>query len=205
MGIAPGLLQSERTRALAGGLLTLLVARRLAAGPGPAGATTRLREEDVPRYQPVNASDSVLGRIEIPRVGVSSPILQGVDYKTIRRAVGHFPETPLPGESGNMALAAHRTTDFYGLRNIRLGDQITITSPRGAYRYVVDQMFVVNPADVWVLDPSPDQVLTLVTCFPFDYHGSAPQRFIVRARTAVSPTPATASFEPDAVTCPAND
>jgi sortase A len=140
------------------------------------------REQDVPAYEPVSSSEPSLGRIEIPRVGISSVILQGVDYETIRRAVGHFPATPLPFQSGNMALAAHRTTDFYGLRNIRIGDTITITCRKRTFRYRVERMWVVSPNDVSVLAPTPDKSLTLVTCYPFDYHGSAPERFIVRAR-----------------------
>lgn len=149
------------------------------SGGGPA---VTFREEDVPRFDPVNERDSHLGRIEIPRVGVSSAILEGVDYATIRRAVGHFPETPLPDANGNMALAAHRTTAFRGLRQIRMGDVITITTPSGSFSYVVEETLVVDPEDTYVLDPTEEKTLTLVTCYPFDYRGTAPLRFIVRAR-----------------------
>ncbi len=149
-----------------------------------------MREEDVPAYPPVSALDPVIGRITITRVGVSAAILEGVDDATIRRAVGHFPETPLPGDDGNVALAAHRTTDFYGLRHVRLGDEVTLTSARGTFRYRVERMWVVTPEDVSVLDPAPGKVLTLVTCYPFDYHGSAPDRFIVRARAVEAARPA---------------
>lgn len=157
----------------------------------PAGTSSRgeLREQDVPAYESVGPADPRVGRIEIPRVGVSAAILEGVDYKTIRRAVGHFPETPLPHQSGNVALAAHRTTDFFGLRHIRIGDEVAIESAQGSFRYLVEQTMVVNPEDVWVLDPSTDKVLTLVTCYPFDYQGSAPQRFIVRARALAAGAP----------------
>jgi sortase A len=161
-------------------LLFLAPVHAATANSGP-GASP-LRENEVPAYAPVSTKDHIIGRIEIPRVGVSAAILQGVDDATIRRAVGHFPETPLPGEKGNMALAAHRTTDFYGLRDIRIGDEVTITSPRGSFRYRVERTWVVSPDDVSVLDSSSDRELTLVTCYPFDYRGSAPRRFIVRAR-----------------------
>jgi LPXTG-site transpeptidase (sortase) family protein len=127
---------------------------------------------------------AVLGRIEIPRVGVSAVIREGVDDVTIRRGVGHFPTTPLVYEGGNTALAAHRTTDFRGLRNIRTGDKVTVTTPNGTFRYVVRRTFVVRPEEVWVLGPTAGPALTLVTCYPFDYHGPAPERFVVRATRA---------------------
>lgn len=166
------------------------------AGSAPAAASAvsrtadTLREQDPGSFKRVSPADQALGRIEIPRVGVSAPILEGVDDRTIRRAVGHFPETPLPPNAGNVALAAHRTTLFYGLRHIRIGDTITLTTPKGAFRYTVERTWVVDPADVSVLDASTDKILTLVTCYPFDYEGSAPKRFIVRAQAIPVAQPA---------------
>ena len=157
----------------------------------------------MPAFPAITAADPTIGRIEIPRVGVSAPILEGVDYETIRRGVGHFPETPLPSQNGNMALAAHRTTHFRGLRDIHLGDEITITAGAAAFRYRVDQVWVVNPEDVSVLGPSVGRVLTLVTCFPFDYVGSAPQRLIVRAHGVPMALPL--ATPAPAAECPAID
>jgi LPXTG-site transpeptidase (sortase) family protein len=128
--------------------------------------------------------DGVIGSIEIARVGVRGEILSGVDDVTIRRAVGHFPASSLPFQGGNMALAAHRTTHFSGLRDIRVGDAVTIRTDAGELDYVVAETWVVDPEDVWVLEPTIEPALTLVTCYPFDYKGTAPQRFIVRARAA---------------------
>ena len=194
MDLAAFLRTTDRAAALAATLCLLAVVPAGAVSPPVATPAAAPLEQDVPEYEPLSDADPAVGRIEIPQVGVSSVILEGVDYKTIRRAVGHFPTTPLPHESGNMALAAHRTTDFYGLRHIRLGDEITVTSPGGAFRYRVESTRIVDPHDVWVLDPSNEKALTLVTCFPFDYPGSAPQRFIVRAR-AVPREPAPADPE----------
>ncbi len=185
-----------RRIATALGVLVSLSGRGAFAANGPAPGKSPLREQDVPAYAPVSDRDPVVGRIEIPRVGVSAPILEGVDDATIRRAVGHFPETPLPGGEGNAALAAHRTTDFYGLRHIRLGDEVTVVSARGAFRYRVERMWVVKPEEVSVLDPVPGKVLTLVTCYPFDYDGSAPERFIVRARAVETPPAAPVQAAP---------
>jgi len=167
----------------------LSLARAAAGAPSDEPRARELREDEVPEYPAISIADPFVGRIEIPRVGVSAVILQGVDDATIRRAVGHFPETPMPGQPGNMALAAHRTTDFYGLRNIRLGDEVRVVSARGTFKYRVEKTWVVRPEDVSVLDPSPEKVLTLVTCFPFDFQGAAPKRFIVRARSLDPPAP----------------
>jgi sortase A len=124
---------------------------------------------------------SPLGRIEIGSVGLAAMIMEGVDRNTLRHAVGHIPGTPLPGQLGNVALAGHRDTFFRGLRNIHKDDEITLTTLRGSYRYRVDSTQVVEPQDTGVLDNSADDILTLVTCYPFYFVGPAPKRFIVRA------------------------
>jgi sortase A len=127
------------------------------------------------------ASGAVIGRVEIPRVGVSAMIREGDDTTTLRHAVGHIPDTALPGQAGNAALAGHRDTFFRGLKNIRTGDHIALTTPSGVLDYIVRRTSVVDPDDVSVLKPTATQTLTLVTCYPFYYLGSAPRRFIVQA------------------------
>lgn len=127
------------------------------------------------------ATGTLVGRVQIPRLGVSAMVREGDDVSTLREAVGHIPFTALPGEAGNSGLAGHRDTFFRGLRNVRAGDRITVTTPRDVLQYVVRQTRVVEPDDVGVLNPTPAQTLTLVTCYPFNYIGSAPQRFIVSA------------------------
>ncbi len=122
-----------------------------------------------------------LGRIDIPRLGIVAIIEEGVDVETLRRAVGHIPGTPLPGQRGNVGLAAHRDTFFRPLRNVQHDDEITLTTVYGSYRYLVDSTQIVAPEDIQVLDDTGGTILTLVTCYPFYYVGSAPKRFIVRA------------------------
>ncbi len=167
--------------------VVLLLAAAAATASAP-GVLSDLDPDQARRVGRLLAADpgvapaEVLARIEIPRVGVSAPILEGVDDVTIRRGVGHFPETPPPGAAGNVALAAHRTTHFRGLRHIRVGDGVDIVTADGTVRYVVEETLVVEPEEVWVLDSVPGRTLTLVTCFPFDHRGRAPQRFVVRAR-----------------------
>jgi LPXTG-site transpeptidase (sortase) family protein len=130
---------------------------------------------------------SPLGRIEISRIGLGVMIMEGIDRRTLRRAAGHLPGTPLPGQLGNVAIAGHRDTFFKPLRNIRRDDEITLTTLNESYRYRVDSTSVVEPQETHVLDDSDDAILTLVTCYPFNFVGSAPKRFIVRARTAREP------------------
>jgi sortase A len=123
-----------------------------------------------------------VGRIEIPRLGVTAVIKAGTDARTLQLAVGHIPGTSLPGEPGNVGLAGHRDTFFRRLRGIKPDDEITVTTPEGVFSYRVERTDVVEPSDVWVLEPTKYSALTLVTCYPFTYVGSAPQRFIVRAQ-----------------------
>jgi sortase A len=109
-------------------------------------------------------------------------ILEGTDARTLRRAVGHIPGTAFPGQPGNVAIAGHRDTFFRALRNVRLDDEIILATLDGSYRYRVDSIKVVGPEDTKVLDHSSNDILTLVTCYPFYFVGPAPRRFIVRAQ-----------------------
>jgi len=127
------------------------------------------------------AMRSVIGRLQIPRLKLSVMVREGADERTLSRAVGHIPGTALPGKMGNVGLAGHRDTFFRALRDIREDDAIEFETTHGAYRYVVKSTKIVGPRDVSVLAASGGENLTLVTCYPFYYVGSAPNRFIVRA------------------------
>lgn len=124
---------------------------------------------------------SLVGRIEIPRIGVSAIVLEGVGNKTLRRGVGHIPETALPAADGNVGLAGHRDSFFRELKDIRKNDIITLKTLDGTFQYRVEWTQVVDPEDTHVLTDTGEPALTLVTCYPFYYVGSAPRRFIVRA------------------------
>jgi sortase A len=131
----------------------------------------------------------VIGEIEVARLHLKAIVVQGDSHTLLRRAVGHIPETALPGATGNVVLAGHRDTFFRPLRNIRLGDTITLKTPEGAFQYLVESTEVVPATDTQVLNSSSGRILTLLTCFPFDYLGPAPNRFVVRARQLVAPLP----------------
>jgi sortase A len=155
----------------------------LASAPDRAGAPATATATPPTTSRPRSAPErgSAIGRIEIPRLGVNAVVRAGSDARTLRLAVGHIPGTSLPGELGNSGFAAHRDTFFRRLGDIRPGDEVRIVTPEGTFRYEVESTRVVQPSDVWVLDPTEQPALTLVTCYPFTYVGSAPQRFIVRA------------------------
>ena len=131
------------------------------------------------------ADGSLFGRIEIPRLGVSVMVIEGVKPRSLKVAVGHVPGTAFPGESGNVAIAGHRDTFFRKLRQIRNTDAIRLTTLYGSYDYRVESTRVVGPREVEVLQSSNQPELTLVTCYPFYYAGPAPDRFIVRAHLVV--------------------
>lgn len=153
---------------------------QLVSTTGPTEATAAPANATAPLRRRVEPS-ATIGRLEIPRLRLSAITREGADAATLRRAVGHVPSTALPGQAGNAAFAGHRDTFFRKLRDVRKGDEIVFTTAAGTHRYVVNELRVVQPSDVSVLEPTNSPVLTLVTCYPFNYIGSAPERFIVRA------------------------
>jgi sortase A len=136
----------------------------------------------------MDSTSGLLGRMEIPRLGVSVIIAEGTKESTLRRAGGHIPGTSFPGQGGNVGIAGHRDTLFRPLRNIRQNDVITLTTLAGEYRYRVTSTEIVSPSDVTVLQPDGHEILTLVTCYPFYFVGPAPDRFIVRAARVMGNT-----------------
>lgn len=140
-------------------------------------------EKERPQTQPkppVRKGD-VLGRMDIPRLGMSVAVLQGTSSRVLRLGIGHIAGTPLPGETGNIGIAGHRDTFFRGLKDIRKNDEIQLQTASGLSRYEVDWAKVVANDDGSVLAPSTESALTLVTCYPFYFVGPAPKRFVVRA------------------------
>ncbi len=125
----------------------------------------------------------IVGRLEVPRVGVSVMVLEGDDDDTLSQAAGHIPATGLPSQpAANVGIAGHRDTFFRPLKDLREGDAIRLTTDTGSYCYSVDSLRIVSPDDVAVLAPVDHPALTLVTCYPFYFVGHAPKRFIVQAR-----------------------
>ncbi len=129
----------------------------------------------------------VVGRIELPRLGLSAPVIEGTSGRALRRGVGHVEHTAYPGERGNVGLAGHRDTWFRALKQVEHGDLIRLRTPDGSFAYAVESFRVVDPDRGDLLAATRQPRLTLVTCYPFHWVGSAPRRFVVFARP-IGPT-----------------
>ena len=130
---------------------------------------------------PPLAEGDILGRIKIPRLGLSAVILEGTESRTLRLGAGHIRGTAIPGKPGNSAIAGHRDIFFRSLKGIHADDEIELETKSGSTRYFVVWAKIVAPEDISVLDSTSDSALTLVTCYPFYFIGAAPKRFVVRA------------------------
>lgn len=128
------------------------------------------------------ATGDSLTRIKIPALGLDTVVVEGITPSALRAGAGHYPQTSLPCETGNVAVAGHRTTygrPFGNLDQLKPGDTIELTTPIGGCVYQVSKdPFVVSPTDLSVIDPTGERSLTLTTCHP---KGSAAQRLVVRA------------------------
>jgi len=144
--------------------------------------TSAWSPERVKAYVSARSSPATpLAILTIPRLGLTVPVLEGVDAAALDRGAGHIPETASPGQPGNVGIAGHRDGFFRGLKDVRVGDEIRLETHRELAVYVVEKTWVVEPEDLSVLEPTSGASITLVTCFPFYYVGAAPRRFIVRA------------------------
>ena len=121
------------------------------------------------------------GVLEIPRLELEVPLYDGASDLHMDRGIARIEGTAMPDESGNMGIAGHRDGYFRVLKDIEFGDELILSSSAGMKRYRVEQLMIVEPSAVEVLDPTEDTSITLVTCYPFYFVGHAPQRFIVRA------------------------
>jgi sortase A len=149
-----------------------------------------------PQPPPPLVEGTLIGRVEIPRLALSAVVLEGDSNQVLRKAAGHIPGTALPGRAGNVAIAGHRDTFFRALRNVRKDDVIALETIASTYHYRVDSTDIVAPKDIRVLKPSDQPSLTLVTCYPFSYVGSAPERYIVHARQIESSPTASSGPQP---------
>jgi sortase A len=128
-----------------------------------------------------------LAILRVPKIHLEVPVLEGTDDLTLNRGVGRIPGTARLEEKGNVGIAGHRDGFFRGLKDVSTGDSIDLVTPKGIEKYMVDRVLIVKPSDTSVLQPRTEPSLTLVTCYPFYFVGSAPQRYIVQAVLADSP------------------
>jgi sortase A len=127
------------------------------------------------------AREHPIGRIDVPSLALSAPISGDVDDRSLRLGVGHIRGTAMPGGLGTVGLAGHRDSFFRPLRRIQPGMEVNLTDSSGTFHYLVDSTEIVTPDKVSVLDIASQPELTLITCFPFNFVGAAPRRFIVHA------------------------
>jgi len=141
-------------------------------------------QSEIPDKKRVPDEAAPVAHLSIPRLQMDWFVVSGTGARELRRGPGHLRGTAWPGERGNSVIAGHRDTHFRALKDIQTGDQITIQTARGRFVYSVIRTLVVRPADISVLQPTDNPILTLATCYPFYYAGPAPKRFIVQAQLA---------------------
>jgi sortase A len=128
-------------------------------------------------------------RIQIPAIGVDKIVVEGVSLADLKKGPGHYPESPLPGQEGNAAIAGHRTTygaPFHRLDELEPGDEITVTTIQGTFTYEMTEQLIVSPKEVQVLEDKGDNRITLTACHP---KYSARQRIVVVGILAPDETP----------------
>ena len=126
-------------------------------------------------------ADPPLALMTIEKLGIQVPVYDGADDFNLNRGVGRIKGTSAVGAEGNLGVAGHRDGFFRGLKDVAIGDGIDLLTVYGKEVYTVSSIDIVDPSDVWVLAPSAEKTITLVTCYPFYYVGHAPKRFIVKA------------------------
>ena len=119
--------------------------------------------------------------LSIPAIDLRVPVFSGTTALPLNRGVGHVEGSALPGSAGNVAIAGHRDGFFRGLMHLTKGDTIEIATLTELHTYHINEISIVDPLDVSVLEPTSEATLTLITCYPFHYIGNAPERNIVRA------------------------
>jgi sortase A len=124
----------------------------------------------------------MLAVLEVPELGLEVPVYASASDLDMDRGAGWIAGTARPDQVGNVGIAGHRDGYFRVLKDAEVGDALELRTAAGLERYVIDDILIVDPVDIDVLDPTDEKVLTIVTCYPFYFVGSAPQRYIIRAR-----------------------
>ena len=160
--------------------------------PSPSGAVggTELTENgllleapvaDIILYPVYPSEGDNIGSLSMPSLELELPIIQGTGTKDLKKGVGHFIQSVLPGEEDNCVLSGHRDTVFAKLGELKVGDQLIVKTSAGTFTYEVSGTRIVDKDDKTVIVPTDHAVLTLTTCYPFRYIGPAPDRYIVSA------------------------
>ena len=175
---AGGVRAGDRQVALVSGDAASRLETAVAAPDLELWAEKRIREY---RESLLVEADAPLAVMRIDKIGIQVPVYEGTDEFTLNRGVGRIAGTAAVGGAGNLGIAGHRDSFFRGLKDVAIGDGIDLLTVNGNEAYTVSSIEIVDPGDVWVLNPTEEKTLTLVTCYPFYYVGHAPKRYIVKA------------------------
>lgn len=134
-----------------------------------------------PHAGPLEIGTSLF-KLSLPRQGVDLTVVEGTSEAALRKGPGHLEGSSLPGEVGNAVIAGHRDTHFRILKEVLIGDEIRVALGNREYSYRIFDIRVVSPIDTRVLLPQSGHMITLITCYPFRFLGSAPERYVVRAK-----------------------
>jgi sortase A len=137
---------------------------------------------------PVFKTGDIIGILEIPILKAELPIIEGTDEKELEKGVGHYAGTVFPGQNDQILLSGHRDTVFRKIGELKMGDELVVKMPYGDFIYEIIDSFIVDADDTTVIKPTaPEEILTLSTCYPFYFVGSAPDRYILTAQRVEAP------------------
>jgi len=145
------------------------------------GTSKQLPPANKPLYLVYPVEGDNIGSITIPILNRKLTMLQGTEEKELKQGVGHFTQSVLPGEKDNCVISGHRETAFSQLNKLKIGNQLIVKTSAGSFTYEVSSIRIVNKDDKTVIVPTKNAVLTLTTCYPFNFIGNAPDRYIVSA------------------------
>jgi len=152
-------------------------------GPGDASGILNLDKILYPLYP---AEGDNIGSLSIPVLKQKLPIIQGTGTDELKKGVGHFIQSALPGEEGNSVLSGHRDTVFSKLGKLKIDDQLIVQTSAGTFTYEIKHIRIVDKDDKTVIVPADHAILTLTTCYPFRFFGNAPDRYILTADLVIS-------------------
>ncbi|WP_053360617.1 class D sortase [Bacillus sp. FJAT-27251] len=148
----------------------------------------KAEEEYIPLYPVRPKQGEEFGVLSIPKISAELPIFHGTDEDELEKGVGHFAGSVLPGEKDNSVLSGHRDTVFRKLGEVGKGDLLVVTTSAGEFTYKVKKVRIVDADDRTVIVPKPRATLTVTTCYPFNFIGDAPDRYILIADLVESNT-----------------
>ncbi len=140
-----------------------------------------IKQKEEPLYILKPQVGELMGELSIPKLDETLPIYHGTDEDELEKGVGHFAQSVLPGEIDNSVLSGHRDTVFKRLGEVGKGDTLVVKTSAGTFTYKVKRVRIVDKDDRTVIVPKPKATLTLTTCYPFNFIGSAPQRYVLVA------------------------